>query len=194
MTKRHRKVGVIAEDDCDVELVKVFIHRLTGDCKIGIRRSVGHGCGKIHRKCNAWANNLKQRDCSTLVLIHDLDQNEHNTLMDDIKKALSPCPIAHHLICIPIQEIEAWLLSDPVGIQSAMGLYNTPNIKGLPETINSPKEYLGELIFRSSNKEKEYINTKHNVIIAKEISIDAVKNRCPSFIPFYTFIQKRFCK
>lgn len=192
MAKNMPRVGVIAEDDCDVDSIRALIHRIAGNQRIGIKKFVGKGCGKVRRKCHAWADDLRQRGCSILVLIHDLDDNNIVDLKREIQHALSPCPITTHLICIPIQEFEAWLLSDPNAIQSAMHLRKIPKIKASPETINSPKEYLGELIYRLSNKEKIYINTKHNEQIAAEVSIDKARSRCPSFIPFYDFIQSNF--
>lgn len=88
--------------------------------------------------------------------------------------------------------MEAWLLSDPGAIKSAMKLRKTPNIKGLPENINSPKEYLGEVIRVASNGEIIYINTAHNEKIAQMLSVERAKTRCPSFVPFHDFIQEHF--
>jgi hypothetical protein len=192
MTKNVPIVGIIAEDDNDVDSIKILIHRLAENNRIGIRRKIGHGCGKINRKCNAWSGELKTKGCSLLIIVHDLDENKVTLLKDEIIKALEPCAICDYLICIPIQEIEAWLLSDPEGIRAAMALYSTPNVKYPPETINSPKEHLGELIHRASKGERVYLNTKHNEIIAKQVSIDNIKRKCPSFLPFYSFIKSNF--
>ena len=41
--------------------------------------------------------------------------------------------------------------------------------------------------------EKVYINTKHNSMISKDLSIDRVLNRCPSFVPFYNFVKEYCC-
>jgi hypothetical protein len=189
MTKRNKTIGVIAEDDSDVESVKVLVHRIANNPNIGIKKSVGKGCGKIKRKCFGWSGDLKRRGCSLLILIHDRDTNNLNDLKTKIHNALNPCPIRIFLICIPIQELEAWLLSDPKGIQTALHMKKPPKVKGLPETINSPKERLGELIRIASQGEIEYINTEHNPKIAEKISINLVKEKCPSFKPFYDFVQ-----
>jgi len=69
-------VGIIAEDDSDIDSARVLIHRISGNNKIGIRKFIGKGCGKIKRKCHAWANQLNMKGCSTLILIHDLDTNK----------------------------------------------------------------------------------------------------------------------
>lgn len=191
MAKKIPTVGVIAEDDSDVDSVGVLIHRIADNEHIGIKKRVGGGCGKLRRKCRAWSEELRQSGCSLLVLIHDLDDNDPSHLRQEIQNALNPCPITIHLICIPVQEFEAWLLSDPEAIQSAMHLENTPNVKAPPETINSPKEYLAELIYRASNKEKIYMNTKHNSKMAASISIGLARSKCNSFVPFYDFVQSK---
>ena len=189
MAKRIQRVGVIAEDYSDADSVGVLIHRLTNYDRIGIKRFVGKGCGKIKKKCYKWSEQLRQRGCSLLVLIHDLDENNLADLRTTLNDALNPCPITIHLICIPVQEFEAWLLSDPNAIKTAMHLNKAPKIKGQPETISSPKEHLGELIYIASKGEKVYINTKHNSKITETLSIDLVRSKCPSFIPFYDFVQ-----
>ena len=88
--------------------------------------------------------------------------------------------------------MKAWLLSDPDAIKSGLNLSLKPKIKGFPETINSPKEHLAEVIHKFSKGEIIYMNTKHNEKIAKELSIEKVTQRCPSFVPFSNFIEERF--
>ena len=103
---------------------------------------MAEGCGRIKRKCHIWADQLKRKRCSLLILVHDLDNNDLEDLKTRIRNALNPCPITVHLICIPVQEFEAWLLSDPNAIKNALHLKKTPRVRWLPETISSPKEHL----------------------------------------------------
>lgn len=191
MIKKFSPVGIIAEDDSDVDCLRIFIHRIKSNEKIGIKKFVGKGCGKIKRKANMWSEQLLTKGCKSLILVHDLDRNNYDELKRKIEDAINPCPISNHLICIPIQEIETWLLSDAVAIQRSLHLRKKPSVSGILETIDSPKEKIGELVQRCSDKEKIYMNTKHNEMIAKEISFDIVKSRCPSFIELYDFIDKK---
>lgn len=188
--KTNPPVGIIAEDDSDFISARVLIRRIAGNDNIAIHKFIGKGCGKIKRKCNAWAKELSRKGCKTLVLIHDSDGNRLDDLRRKLANALEPSPIKKRLICIPVQEFEAWLLSDPEAIKKGLNLRKNPVVKGLPERIDSPKEHLGLLIQRASNGEKIYLNTKHNVKIAEVLSIDRAKRFCPSFIPFYEFIQE----
>jgi hypothetical protein len=190
MSKKNYSVGIIAEDSSDVNSAKILIKRISGNDRIGVKHFVGKGCGKIKRKCNSWAMLLKNRGCTVLIIIHDLDNSNLIDLRRKITVALDPCPFKTHYICIPVQELEAWLLSDPEAIRRGANLRRLPKIKGKPELINSPKEYLGEVIFRTSNKEKIYLNTKHNEMIVSELSFDKVNALCPSFSRFYNFINE----
>ena len=183
-------MGIIAEDDSDFFSACVLIRRIAKKDNVCFHKFIGRGGGKIKKKCCAWANELHRKGCKTLVLIHDSDDNEPNGLQQKLKGALGQSPIEKHLICIPIQELEAWLLSDPDAIKKGLNLQKKPVVPGQPEQINSPKEYLGKLIYFASNKEKIYLNTKHNIKIAEVLSIDRAKRFCPSFRPFYEFIHK----
>lgn len=183
-------VGVIAEDDSDVDSATVLIRRISGKSNVGVKRFVGKGCGRINRKSRAWATNLKQRGCSLLILIHDLDRNRLAELRIKLEQSLDPSPIGEYLICIPVEELEAWLLADPVAIRKALKLPKTPKIKGHPEDISSPKEYLEALVRRITQGEKVYDHTRHNEKICKELGIDRVL-RCPSFKEFHEFVRQK---
>ncbi len=184
-------IGIIAEDESDFCSIRILIRRIAKNDNINMKKFLGKGCGKIKRKCNAWAHQLIKRGCSFLIIVHDLDNNNINTLRQLLVDALSPNPFKKHLICIPIQEFEAWLLSDPDAIRTAMKLNKNPNIKGLPENIESPKEYLGKVIDITSKGEKIYNNTKHNEKIAANLNINKAK-KCTSFIPLFQFVNTNY--
>lgn len=189
MSKKPKFIGVIAEDDSDVESVRIFISNITGT-NYGIKKFVGKGCGKLKKKCSAWATQLKQKGCFVLIFLHDLDSGNLQALRQKIEESLEPCPIATYLICIPVQELEAWFLSDPAGIKKAMNLKRIPKIKAQPENINSPKEYLEEVIYKASDGERIYVNTKHNSKLSEHVAIGEMRKRCPSFVPFHDFVKK----
>jgi len=182
------KVGIIAEDASDILAIKTLICRIIKKPSISSESHNGKGSGKFISKCKSWADDLKEKKCSVLILINDLDTNNINKLLKDLKIALTPCPIAKYLICVPIQEIEAWLLSDPDGIKKALKLKKLPVVKCNPEHIKSPKEFLWNAVSKASNKRKAYIDTAHNKIISEKICLDLIKSKCTSFVPFYDFV------
>lgn len=183
-----KRIGIIAEDKSDFESSKVLIKRITQKDNIGFRKALGNGCGKLRRKASAYAVDLKNRGCDTLILIHDLDRHDYSKLLLELESKLKCSPIHNKFICIPIEELEAWFLADPEGIKKTFNLKSKPNIKGLPETIPSPKEKLGELIYHHSNKRTIYLNTKHNETLSLNLSIDLMKKKSNSFQEFYEFV------
>ncbi len=187
---RIKSIGIIAEDDSDFESTKIIIRRIIGIDKMPFKKAIGNGCGKVRRKALDYANNLQKKGCDLIILIHDLDRHDVTSLREDLEGKLKSASVFNRFICIPTEEIEAWFLSDPHGIKDALNLKRIPNISGKPETISSPKEKLGECVYLCSNKEKIYLNTKHNEILSKTISINLMRQKCPSFDLLYSFISE----
>ena len=183
------KIGIIAEDISDVESIKEIISRLRKQ-KCEFEKFTGKGCGKIKKKCQGWASALKLKGCKYLVLVHDLDRNNYQVLYDSINGALSPCPIDNYLISIPVEELEAWLLADLDCIQKYFSIQTKLHIKGMPESVYSPKEKIEELVYIRSKKKQQYLNAEHNPKIFKKINLTLINNKCPSFSKLKSFISE----
>lgn len=188
---RIKCIGIISEDKSDFESSSIIIKRIAEKDRISFKKAIGNGCGKIKRKAADYAIDLKKRGCDMLVLLHDLDRNNLVKLKKELDEKLSNSPIKNKFVCIPIEEIEGWFLSDPDELQSIFKLKRKPKIKGNPELIASPKEKLEEYIYQCSNKETIYLNTEHNRKIAETISIELMKQKCNSFKQLYDFIKKQ---
>lgn len=182
-----KRVGIIAEERSDVAVLNHVIGKITRK-KFGIQEFVGHGCGKIIGKCGAWARHLHAQGCKLLIVVHDLDQRDIGQLRAGLTNALVGCPIATRILVIPVREIEAWLLADHEAITAALKLKERVNRVPAPESIARPKEYLGDLIYRRSGKTLYYVNTIHNVKIAKAASMAQLR-RCLSFVPLERFVR-----
>jgi hypothetical protein len=182
-------VGVIAEDESDVNTARVLIKRICGH-QLGVKHFCGHGCGRIKSKCRGWAEELRRRGCTFLILLHDRDSRRLEELSAELDSVLKDCAIAEHLLCIPVEELEAWLLSDPQAIAQALGLDKPPKIPINTELISSPKEFLQKLVRKASNGQKIYVHTRHNEKVAGYLRLDRAQ-RCPSFVPFYSFVTKK---
>ncbi len=182
------RIGVIAEDISDIDVVKALLLKLITRNSFCVRHFVGDGCGKLRNKCHAWANQLRLMGCSSLLFVHDLDRHRVEQLRRDLVEALSPCPIAKNAIVIPVEEIEAWLMSDSEAIKRVFSLKRAPNLTGNPESIVSPKEKLESLVWRLSGKRRRYINTVHNAEIAKLTAISSLR-RCSAFHEFERFVR-----
>jgi len=182
------RIGVIAEDISDVDVFREIVVKIAKR-DFAIRKFVGFGCGKIKRECNRWARNLKEQNCTLLVLLHDLDKNNYTDLQSNLIGALSPSPIKNNIIVIPIKEVEAWLLSDEDAIRAVMNLRTKVSRVPNPENIDNPKEYLGRLIEQKSGGTKHYLNTVHNKKLASMVRLQSLE-RCKSFLHLEKFLLK----
>jgi hypothetical protein len=178
------KMGIIAEDDSDVAVLREITSTLLKPHKIGFKRFVGHGCGKLRRKCGAWARTLVQQECSWIVVVHDLDVHNEEQLRTELRDAVAPAGARDFVVLIPRRESEAWLLYDPRAIAKAFHEPRRPPLPGNPELLADPKRHLRNLV--RTRYRKEYLNTLHNGLIAKYIDV-ALLGRSRSFGPHVGF-------
>jgi len=176
-----KAVGLIVEDKSDFDSFKILISRITDKNNLTFKRAIGHGCGKLRRKASSYCQNLKRKGCNLIILVHDLDRNNFTNLESELNILISSSPAKYNFVCIPIEEIEGWFLSDPEGIKETFKLKRKPKINGNPETISSPKEQLEDYVYYCSEKSKRYLNTKHNSKLAEKICLEKMRNKCPSF-------------
>jgi Domain of unknown function (DUF4276) len=178
------KMGIIAEDDSDVAVVREFTLALVRPRRLGFRRFVGDGCGKLRRKCRAWAENLVQQGCPWIAVVHDLDINDEKTLRIELTGAIAHSGAQASVVLIPKREIEAWLLYDAAAIAAAFRERGHARLPGNPESISDPKRHLRDLVWKKYRK--EYLNTVHNVLIAKRINLKLLRSS-QSFAPHVAF-------
>ncbi|MGB9629710.1 MAG: DUF4276 family protein [Thermodesulfobacteriota bacterium] len=83
-----------------------------------------------------------------------------------------------------VQELEAWMLADEEAI-SKITQKPIVRIKGDIESINDPKEKLKEILSQSK------ISYTPSVVsnIAKEMNLDKIHYRCPSFRGFFQEVK-----
>ena len=179
--------GIIAEDDSDVAVVIALTLGLLKPRTIGFKKFVGGGCGKLRRKCDAWARNLVERDCSWIIVVHDLDENNEQYLRDRLTASVFPAGAQANVVLIPKREIEAWLLYDARAIATAFRQKPLLPLPGNPENLRDPKKHLSDLIWKRYHK--VYLNTLHNALIAQKINV-ALLRRSRSFAPHIEFTRR----
>lgn len=182
----NKKYGIIAEDKSDIAVIKILIRKITGIDNISSKGIVGKGCGKMLSKCHRWARNLMLKGCNILLLVHDLDRKNKDELCRQLNSALLDCSIPSYVIIIPIEEIEAWLLSDSKAIMLAFKKNFCFKLPSNPETVVDPKGYLEKKIRAKYNK--IYLNTVHNEKIAENISLMNLE-KCSSFQALSNFVE-----
>lgn len=187
---RINSIGLIVEDNSDFTSFKILISRILKKDNLTFRKAVGSGCGKMRRKAESFIKLLNNKGCDLIIMVHDLDKNNYQDLHDQLTEVMRDGPANHNIVCIPVEELEGWFLSDPEGIKEVFQLHKKPNISGNPETINDPKEKLARYILECSNKSKIYINNKHNDKLAMQVSIAEMKSKCDSFNSFIGELDK----
>jgi hypothetical protein len=178
------KMGIIAEDDSDVGVVREVTLSILRPHRIRFRRFVGNGCGKLRRKCRAWALTLVRQGCPWIAVVHDLDVYDEAKLRDQLTEAISPARAEASVVLIPRREIEAWLLYDGRAIASAFKEVQQPKLPADPESLLHPKKHLRELVWKKYRK--DYLNTVHNTLIANRVDVALLK-RSRSFSPHWAF-------
>jgi Domain of unknown function (DUF4276) len=181
------KMGIIAEADSDAAVISAITRGLLKPHAVGFKKFVSGGCGKLRRKCPAWAQNLVQQGCAWVVVVHDLDVHDELHLRSQLNSAVVPCGARASIVLIPKREIEAWLLYDSQAIAAAFNERARPTLPGNPEALWDPKKHLRDLIRRKYSK--IYLNTVHNPLIAQRIVPSTLKG-CGSFSPHFEFVAR----
>jgi len=180
-------IGIMAEAQNDIDVLYQLTCKLVAENSFRFYKFIGHGCGKLRRKCNAWAKNLIQRGCTHLVVMHDLDEGDASKLLEELNQAIESLSFDGSLILIPIQEVEAWLLCDASALKQVFNMKKIPRVPAEPERIREPKEHLRDLVRKSCGK--YYVNTIHNAKIAAKMRVTSLK-ACGSFSPYPKFLEQ----
>lgn len=182
------KFGLIGEDNGHIDCLISILKKMCNTDRISSAKFIGNGCGKVKRKAGKWAMSLKTKGCNRLILIHDLDRNNLESLSKALSEALDGNPISKSFICIPIEEIETWIISDLEIVYKHFGIRKKPKEFSNPEKICSPKEKIGEIVKKASDGEKVYLHTKHNQLIIEQIRLEKMR-KCPQFNKLEEFVR-----
>lgn len=183
-------IGVIAEDSSDVQVINAILDKYMSSNLFSVKKFVGNGCGKLRNKCEAWATMLVKSGCEHILVFHDRDRNEEKEIRRILECKISKDEFPSSIIVIPVEELEAWLLSDAKAIKAVFNLRKAPKKINNCETIESPKEYLRDLVWQIGKK--RYLNTTHNKKIAEQSDV-ANFQRCKSYLPFDKYIRENIC-
>ena len=133
---------------------------------------------------------LTKSGCEHILLFHDLDRNHEKELRLILSSKVNENEYPNSIIIVPVEELEAWLLSDGNAIKTVFKLNKIPKQIYNCETVNSPKEHLRDMVWKLGKK--RYLNTTHNQKIAKHSSITNFM-RCESYKPLDKYIRENIC-
>lgn len=181
------KYGLIGEDSGHIDCLTAIIKKLRKTDSISYDKFIGRGCGKVKRKAQKWIELLRKKDCNRLILIRDLDQDNYNALLRELQGVIENSPISIKFICIPIEEIEAWIISDLDAVYNFFQIKKTAKEFPNPEKVKSPKEEIAKIVKKETSGAKMYLHTRHNQSLIDLTSIEKMR-KCPQFKKLEEFI------
>jgi hypothetical protein len=185
------RIALIAEDDTDCEAIKTIIRRVLGD-NISTKKWASNGCSTLRRKLSAKLSSLSDDGCNAFVIIHDLDRNPENGMLNDevqlrqiLEKSAADIKQSARHICIPIEELEAWFWSDPKIIED-IGK-GKGKASANPHSLAKPKEELIKL--SRDEKRRPRYSTNMNAGLAQILDLELCAQRCDSFQKLLKFLN-----
>jgi hypothetical protein len=188
------RIGVLAEDATDCNAVGVLIRRIAGEVRgppVGINKYSGKGCHRLRKGAEPKMKLMADEGCVAAVLVHDLDRDPNNGELNDeaalrakLEAIELPANLAR-LICIPVEELEAWFWSDPAVIEEVGR--GKGKAHPSPHLIKSPKEELIRLSI-GANKRPRY-STNDNDKLAAKLDLGICAQRCASFRLLMEFVR-----
>ncbi len=188
-------LGVLAEDDNDCKTIRVLVRRIFEERGIApgawkLHPRAAQGCAKLRHKTEPWLAELAERGCTAAILLHDLDRNPLNGDLNDepsLRRDLSAIPVPkglQRLVCIPVEEIEAWFFASENILTKLGGKGQKAHPS--PHLIARPKEKLIALS-RGENRRPRY-SQNDNFKLAEELDLIECAKRCPAFGALRNFV------
>ncbi len=188
-------LGVLAESDNDCEVIRVVVRRILEAKGVGpgswrMHPRAGKGCAKLRRGAARFLVELAERGCSAAVIVHDLDRSSANGSLNDLallERELGAIPVPpglKRLVCIPVEEIEAWFFASADALEKACG--KPQKAHPSPHLIPRPKEKLIELS-RGLNRRPRY-SENDNPRLAEALDIVECTRRCAAFRELHRFV------
>ncbi|NOQ64374.1 MAG: DUF4276 family protein [Methyloprofundus sp.] len=185
--------AILAEDNSDIECLKVLIKRIAKDNSIKIKGRGFSGCAKMLR--DGWKDleKLQNTGYDKFIICYDRDKDAYQKRYDAVVTKIikrSGINKSKNKICIliPTEEIEAWILADIKAVSTVISSWKPTKEFPNPESIINPKEKLKKLSETKKSKPL-YDHVTHNQRILEKVDLGIVKNKCPSFKVLADFIE-----
>lgn len=187
-------MGVLAEDASDCDVLKEIIRRLREKKEpLGVKPFNARGCANLRRKMIPWIKVMLGEGCSAFIIVHDLDRdkgtlqlNDEAALMRELNSKKYPAGAEERLICVPVEELEAWFWSDQQ-LLDRVARGNPANASHHPREIIDPKGKLRQLYKRNG---KSQYSTNANKELAEHLDLQICAKRCPEFAELCHFIER----
>ena len=186
-----KRFAVLAEDRSDAETLVVLVRRISCDPHLPIHKKGFSSCGELCRKAGSHIRDFAKDGATHFIICHDSDGNDPDVIKQKVFGSVArkvDLIGLNHVIIVPVQEIEAWIIADELAITAAIPSLVVPPVP-LPESINSPKEWL-ERQSRSGGRSRPlYAHATWNMKVADHLDIQKVEKKCPSFRELTKYIR-----
>jgi hypothetical protein len=191
----HRSFIELAVEECkpdlDIEVMTVKINRV--------------GRSLTEQILEASRSGIQNYGISVLCVHKDADYKNDQRAVESINTALKELEKQDENYCkiitpvVPVQMIEAWMLSDKLLLKQEIGTTKTDNELGIyrdPETISDPKQAISEAIrvARAELTKRKRKNLEISDLyqpIGQKIELKKLK-RLPSYNKFYDSIREAY--
>lgn len=180
--------AILAEDDSDRDSLKTLVRRIAENPSLTVLGKGFGGCGALQKNVCRFIDLFRSKGATHFVICRDADGPHAKPRYDELCNTLSGSITNEDAACIviPVQEIEAWLIADPMAISSTIKSLRIKEVPH-PEHISKPKAWLVRQAQRLSKP--KYAPRTHNPRIAEYLNINQVLNKCPSFQPLVDFVR-----
>ncbi len=180
-------IGIISEDKYDCEALSIIVKKILGDDTVIIP---AHRYGKdaiIHQK-KLLASKVFNFNCETVLIVRDSDGGDVNAIVKSLREAYDSTPISSkYKICIAVEELEAWFLSDINSVASTYSGLSSTSLRiseSNVDDIHNPKDKLKSYITKESKGRAQYIPSD-TIRMANNMDVDTARKKSKSFDHFY---------
>jgi hypothetical protein len=189
-------LGVLAEDGNDCDVIHVLVRRLCeargmSGRALHVHNRAHGGSGNLRRNAERWFAEVAAAGCSAAILVHDLDRDPVSGQLKDeagLARELAAKRVPRglrRLVCIPVEEIEAWFFSTESILRKLGG--EKARAHPSPHLIADPKKKLTDLS-RGANRRPRY-SPNDNPRLAEDLDLAECARRCPAFRALAAFVH-----
>lgn len=183
--------AVLAEDESDADSIASIIKLIKKDNSVRVLKKGYGGSGELLKNGYAQIKLFNDaRDCNQFVICYDSDGDDPEERKNQIiNRIIKPSGVtANYCALVPVQELEAWFLSDLNAVKNIFRNLNLNPDYPQPELLNNPKEILRHRL-KGLKPVPKYVNGIHNPQIASSLDIDVVLRKCRSFSPLFDLVM-----
>ena len=170
-------LGVVVEEPSAESFVKVIAVRL----RVRIDTVDARGKGNLNRELDNYVD--LHPNCKKIIVLVDSHCCPDPSVVQSQFATSSNDPRVH--VCVVVHALESWLLADSQALARRLRATRL-RTRSNPESFCQPEEEL-ERLFRIHGK--IYIKRRDPSLIAKDLRINVVTRRCPSFRRFIDMLR-----